>query len=115
MAKIAKEPATQKALFTELQSAKGKNTHFDEYVAQLLNSFSDTASLQMRSRLLTEQTALALQACVLLNNDDAEIRNIAHSFCESRLAGHHGLAFGTLPASTPCEEIITAGALSRRE
>lgn len=109
---MAKEPVTQEALFTELQSAKGKNTHFDEYVAQLLKSFSDTASLQMRSRILTEQTALALQACVLLNNQDTAMHNIAHSFCESRLAGHHGLAFGTLPASTPCEDIIKAGALS---
>jgi putative acyl-CoA dehydrogenase len=110
---MSKEPATQKALFTELQSARGKNSHFDEYVAQLSKSFRDNEALQMRSRLLTEKTALALQACVLLNNEDAEIRNIAHSFCESRLAGHHGLAFGTLPASTPCEKIITAGALSQ--
>ena len=112
---MAKEPATQKALFSELQSAKGKNSHYDEYVAQLSNGFSDNEALEMRSRLLTEQTALALQACVLLNNENTEIRTIATSFCESRLAGHHGLAFGTLPASTPCEEIITAGALSHSD
>ncbi|WP_269519090.1 isovaleryl-CoA dehydrogenase [Alteromonas sp. BMJM2] len=111
---MAKEPATQKTLFSELKSAKGKNSHFDEYVAQLSKGFSDTEALEMRSRLLTEQTALALQACVLLNNEEAEIRTIANSFCESRLAGRHGLAFGTLPASAPCEEIITAGALSKR-
>lgn len=108
---LSKEPTTKKALFAELQTAAGKNPHFDVFVEDLIKEFSNTDSVEIRSRLLTEKTALALQACVLLNNELVDIKILAESFCESRLADQHGLAFGTLPATTPFKEIIQFGSL----
>ena len=68
--------------------------------------------MEMRSRYLTEQMALALQACSLLatslDNDDALI-DIAHTFCESRLGYGSGFALGTLPDTTPFGRIIVLG------
>ena len=109
---MSKEPETKQALFDELKSAVGKNAYFDVFVSELSKDFSDADSTEIRSRLLTEQTALALQATVLLNSEDEQISILAASFCESRLAGHHGLAFGTLPASTAFERIIGLGTLN---
>jgi putative acyl-CoA dehydrogenase len=53
--------------------------------------------------MVIERTALALQAAILLKAGNADV---AASFCRSRLAGEHGLAFGTLPADTPMEALI---------
>jgi putative acyl-CoA dehydrogenase len=47
--------------------------------------------------------ALALQAALLVRHGD---HAVADAFCASRLAGEHGLAFGTLPAGVDCERII---------
>ena len=73
--------------------------------------------METRSRYLTEQMALALQACSLLatslNNDNALI-DIAHTFCESRLGNACGFALGTLPDTTPFEKIIAFGQVSSR-
>ena len=71
--------------------------------------------METRSRYLTEQMALALQACSLLatsvDNDNA-LLDIAHTFCESRLGNGSGFAFGTLPDTTPFERIIAIGQIS---
>jgi putative acyl-CoA dehydrogenase len=71
--------------------------------------------METRSRYLTEQMALALQACSLLatsvDNDNA-LLDIAHTFCESRLGNGSGLAFGTLHDTTPFERIIAIGQIS---
>jgi putative acyl-CoA dehydrogenase len=63
--------------------------------------------LETRSRYLVERMALALQASILLR---AGATAVAESFCASRLDGARGLAFGTLPASTPFNTLIDRAA-----
>ena len=99
----------------ELKTQTGKNKHYDIHLSKLFDELSNTQNMEMRSRYLTEQMALALQACSLLatsiDNDNALI-DIAHTFCESRLGNGSGFALGTLPDTTPFEKIIALGRVS---
>jgi putative acyl-CoA dehydrogenase len=47
--------------------------------------------------------ALALQGSLLVRHGHPAV---ADAFCASRLAGDHGLAFGTLPPGIDCATII---------
>jgi putative acyl-CoA dehydrogenase len=47
--------------------------------------------------------ALALQAALLLRSGNEAV---AAAFCESRLAGAHGYAFGTLGAGAPFTALV---------
>ncbi|MDO6566412.1 isovaleryl-CoA dehydrogenase [Alteromonas sp. 1_MG-2023] len=105
---LNKEPESKAALFDLLNSAKGKNAFYDIHLQSLIDSFEDTATLEIRSRIITEQTALAMQAALLINDVD---NVMADTFCEARLGKQQGLVFGTLPATTPFEDIIERGAL----
>ncbi|MBT3136921.1 acyl-CoA dehydrogenase family protein [Alteromonas sp. ALT199] len=108
---FAKEPDVKEALFNELKTQAGKNKHYDLHLNKLLDELSNTQNMETRSRYLTEQMALALQACTLLDNNEA-LSDIAHTFCESRLGKASGLALGTLPETTPFEKIIALGQIS---
>ena len=113
---LAKEPNVKEALFNELKTQVGKNKDYDIHLSKLFDELSKTQNMETRSRYLTEQMALALQACSLLatsvDNDNA-LLDIAHTFCESRLGNGSGFAFGTLPDTTPFERIIALGQVSR--
>ncbi|MFZ8198338.1 acyl-CoA dehydrogenase family protein [Alteromonas portus] len=111
---LAKEPNVKQALFSELKTQVGKNKHYDIHLGKLLDELSNTQNMETRSRYLTEQMALALQACSLLATslDNDAFKDIAHTFCESRLGNACGSAFGTLPDTTPFEKIIALGQVS---
>jgi putative acyl-CoA dehydrogenase len=103
---LAREPATREALFGELLAAKGAHAALDREVASLQAQLEDVADLERRSRHVVERMALALQAALLLRaGNDA----VATAFCESRLAGAHGYAFGTLGAGAPLTALIERG------
>jgi putative acyl-CoA dehydrogenase len=59
--------------------------------------------VETRARGIVERMALALQASLLVRHADAPV---ADAFCASRLAGEHGLAFGTLPRGVDFRRII---------
>jgi putative acyl-CoA dehydrogenase len=102
-----REPASHAAVFAELDSALGGHPALDAEVARLKSEFTpnsiDAATLELRSRFLVERLALALQAAILVR---AGNRVVADTFCESRLGGLHGAAFGTLPAHAPMKPLI---------
>jgi len=100
---LAREPATREALFGEFAAAKGGHPALDAEVARLTRDLADTDTLELRSRFLVERMALALQASLLVR---AGNRQVSDAFCESRLGGSHGLAFGTLPAHAPLKALI---------
>jgi putative acyl-CoA dehydrogenase len=100
---FAREPETRSALFAELNAAKGGHPAFDRALARLAVELGNSDELERRSRYLTEQLALALQASLLIR---AGNRSVADTFCESRLDCAHGLAFGTLPAAAPMVALI---------
>jgi putative acyl-CoA dehydrogenase len=80
-------------LFAELNAVRGENAALDGEVQWLATAFDDKATLESRSRLVTERAALALQGAILLKAGNA---TVADAFCASRLGGAHGMAFGTL-------------------
>jgi putative acyl-CoA dehydrogenase len=100
---LAKEPATRDTLFAELAGAKGIDRRYDAAVTGIARALDDVQDLEYRSRHIVERTALALQASVLLRSGQDEI---AQAFCASRLAGEHGLAFGTLGGDAPVAALI---------
>ena len=104
---LKKEPETQEALFKELQKAAGKNSDYDAELNLLVGRFEDIETLEFRSRYVIERLALMLQASVLLQNEHTEI---AQTFCRSRIANEHGLAFGTLSPDAPVELLIDRAA-----
>ncbi|MDE2148399.1 MAG: isovaleryl-CoA dehydrogenase [Gammaproteobacteria bacterium] len=100
---LSREPATRDALFAELGMAAGGHPALDAAVARLAADYADTDSLESRCRALVERTALALQAVLLVR---AGNQAVAAAFCESRLAGAYGMAFGTLPPTAPMDALI---------
>jgi putative acyl-CoA dehydrogenase len=94
---FAREPETRAALLAELGSAAGAHPALDREVARLTAELGNTEALELRSRHLTERLALALQAAILIRGGN---RIVSDAFCETRLDGARGLAFGTLPATT---------------
>jgi putative acyl-CoA dehydrogenase len=100
---LSREPATREALFGELLAARGAHAALDREVQALQAQLADVSDLERRSRFVVERMALALQAALLLRSGhDA----VAAAFCESRLAGAHGYAFGTLGAGVPLTTLV---------
>jgi putative acyl-CoA dehydrogenase len=98
-----KEPESLQAVFGEVKAAQGENKHLDTEMAKLATDFADTASLEVRARGLVERLALCLQASVLIRAGNSVVSD---AFCESRLGGQHGAAFGTLSAKAPFDALI---------
>ena len=101
---LAREPDAGAAFFEELASARGGHKLLDAELGKLHKMLGATPeALESRSRYLVERMALALQAAVLIRAGNVAI---ADTFCESRLGGQHGAAFGTLPAGAPVAALI---------
>lgn len=100
---LAKEPETRDAFFGELMAARGENADLDREVAWLSQTFDDRTTLELRSRMVVERMALALQASILLRAGNADV---AQTYCNTRLGGEHGLNYGTLPATAPLAALI---------
>jgi hypothetical protein len=102
---LSRDPVARDALFAELHAARGGHTAFDTSLQQLAQALNDSDQLELRSRWIVERLPLILQASLLLRSAP---RPIADAFCESRLAGAHGLAFGTLPGVQHSRESSSA-------
>ena len=101
---LQREPACREAYFGELRAAAGGHSLLDGETAALDRMLAaDPTALQGQSRWLAERMALALQAAIFVRSGDAVVADI---FCQSRLGGAHGLAFGTLPAAAPVEHLL---------
>lgn len=100
---MAKEPESIEAFFAELDLAAGSDSRYDDAVSLLRKEFSDPEDMQFRARRIVEHMAQTLQASLLLRHSN---NAIASAFVASRLAGDHGLAYGTLPAGTDTTAIL---------
>ena len=107
---LTKDPATLEALLAELHSTVGADKRLDDYVAAIQEKLSAKATngaphstLDFAARELTEKLALALQASLVIRHSSSAV---ADAFIASRIAGQHGSAFGTLPASVNTDAII---------
>jgi putative acyl-CoA dehydrogenase len=90
------------ALAHELAPALGANAALDRMAAQLPARVEAMAT-EVEARRLAQDVALAVQAALLFQSAP---RAVFAAFCDSRLAGNWGQAFGTLPAATDFDTII---------
>ncbi|HJW70408.1 MAG TPA: isovaleryl-CoA dehydrogenase [Candidatus Binatia bacterium] len=100
---MGRSPESVDAFFGEVALAAGADARHDAFVETLRRELTDFSALEHRARRLVERMALALQGSLLLRHGHPAV---ADAFCASRLAGDHGLAFGTLPAGVDCQTII---------
>ena len=91
------------ALAQELAPARGAHAALDRLATDLPRRVEAMAT-EMEARRLAQDVALAVQAALLLQTAPAAVFT---AFCDSRLAGHWGHAFGTLGSSTDFDAIIT--------
>ncbi len=99
---MQKEPSSVEALLNEINTAKRLNDFYDAHTAKLERELLNADNLEFRARRIVEQTALALQAGILLKHAPDFV---AEAFCAARLSGDC-LTFGTLPFGTSVEKII---------
>jgi putative acyl-CoA dehydrogenase len=90
------------ALAHELAPARGGHAALDRLVKALPTRVEDMAS-EVEARRLSQDVALALQAALLYQTAPSEVFG---AFCDSRLAGNWGQAFGTLGAGVDFDALI---------
>ncbi len=100
---MARGPEVVDAFFAEIDRGRGGDRRLDAFAAELRRALGDATAIETRARRLVERLALALQASLLVRHAEPAI---ADAFCTSRLAGDHGLAFGTLPPGIDCAHIV---------
>ncbi len=91
------------ALAQELAAARGAHPALDRLAAALPTRIEEMAT-EIEARRLAQDVALAVQAALLHQTSPAAVFS---AFCDSRLAGNWGQAFGTLGAGTDFDTIIT--------
>jgi putative acyl-CoA dehydrogenase len=99
---LAGTPGALDAFFAEVEEARGE-PRLDAFVARLRADLGDMDEIEARARALVERMALALQGSLLLRFGNPAV---ADAFCESRLAGDWGSAFGTLPRGADFARIV---------
>jgi putative acyl-CoA dehydrogenase len=90
------------ALEHELAAVKGAHPALDRLVAALPARVEQMAT-EIEARRLAQDVALAVQASLLQRSAPAAVSS---AFCDSRLAGNWGHAFGTLGAQVDFDTII---------
>lgn len=90
------------ALAHELSAAKGAHPALDRLSAALPTRVEEMAT-EIEARRLAQDVALAVQAALLYQSAPPAVFS---AFCDSRIAGNWGQAFGTLTTGTDFDGII---------
>jgi putative acyl-CoA dehydrogenase len=90
------------ALAHELTPAKGAHPALDRMAAALPTRVEEMAT-EIEARRLAQDVALAVQAALLYQTAPSAVFG---AFCDSRLAGNWGQAFGTLGAGVDFDALI---------
>jgi putative acyl-CoA dehydrogenase len=110
---LDREPEVAEALMEELKSATGDDPRLDAYVTALESDICselkdslkiDSSKREGQARRLAERLALGLEGILMVRHAS---QACAEAFLESRLAGRHGGAFGTLPATADLDQILS--------
>ena len=102
---FAKQPRILEALAAELAPALGRDPRLDKFCARLKDELLRPEDVEARSRLLTQNIALAVQGALLVRFTPEAVSD---AFCASRLSdtGYGGAAFGTLPGNSGFASIL---------
>jgi putative acyl-CoA dehydrogenase len=101
---LTRSPRSLEVFVNELRQAHGADARLDGRIHKLEGEFSDPGTLETRARRVVENMALCLQGSLLVRNAPPAV---ADAFCASRLGGDSGLEYGTLPAGSDFEGIIS--------
>jgi len=99
---LRKGSAMVDALAVELAPARGARSDFDGHADTVL-ALTDDLHDESQARRLAQDMALAVQAALLQQHAPACVFD---AFCDSRLQGRWGRAYGTLLPGTAFDEII---------
>jgi putative acyl-CoA dehydrogenase len=99
---LAREPEALAGWRAEIAAARGLNAALDEEAADF-DTLLASGPGEGEARLVSEVLALLLQASLLLRHVP---RPVADLFCATRLAGHSGHAYGTLPAGVGLDAVL---------
>jgi putative acyl-CoA dehydrogenase len=100
---MAREPGSVEAFLAEVELARGADRRLDAAIGRLREELADGGDVELRARRVTEQMALVLQGSLLVRHAAPAL---ADAFCASRLAGEHGVAYGTLPRGVDLEALV---------
>jgi putative acyl-CoA dehydrogenase len=101
---LTRAPRALEVFFDEVEQASGADARLDARVVALKDRFGDAATLESRARRVVEDMALCLQGSLLVRHAPPAV---ADAFCASRLSPDGGLEYGTLPAGTDFDAIIS--------
>ena len=91
------------ALAAELAPVRGASAALDRLAGALPQRIAQLDG-EHEARRLTQDVALAVQAALLLRHAPAAVSS---AFCATRIAGDWGHAYGSLPAGTDFDAIVT--------
>jgi putative acyl-CoA dehydrogenase len=100
---LSREPESIEAYWAEVGLADSGDDRLARAVDDLHVDLSDAETLESRARSVVERMALVFQASLLVRFAP---HPVADAFCASRLGGHEGRAFGTLPAGLDTTSIL---------
>jgi putative acyl-CoA dehydrogenase len=100
---LTREPESVEAYFDELGLAAGLDRRLDAFVASVRDELTRREGVEAGARRIVERLALALEASLLVRLGQPAV---ADAFVASRLAGDHGLAFGTLTPGLDFKAIL---------
>ncbi|TCO28319.1 putative acyl-CoA dehydrogenase [Kribbella steppae] len=98
-----RRPESLEAWLTEMAACQGADQRLDGAVNDVLQALADIEGAEAGARRLAARMALCLQASLLVRHSTPEV---AEAFVASRLANDWGGVFGTLPRTTPFQEIV---------
>src|ERR1700751_5249690 len=100
---MATRPECVEVLFTELDESAGQDPRLGSRVERLRQELTDLETIAYRARKVAEDICLALQGSLLVRHGHPAV---AEAFLATRLAGHWGGAFGTMPAGLDLAPIL---------
>ena len=105
---MRKQPDSVAVLLSEIRGGASGDAHLALFVDALEAQLTETEGIEQRARRIVEMAALSLQAGLMAQHAAPAA---ADAFFSSRVQGDWGHAFGTLPGSARCEEIIARSRL----
>jgi putative acyl-CoA dehydrogenase len=101
---LTRAPRALEVFLAEIELSQGADPRLDASVTALKDQFLEPETLEGRARRVVEGMALCLEGSLLVRHAPAAV---ADAFCASRLDRDGGLEYGTLPAGTDFETIIS--------
>jgi putative acyl-CoA dehydrogenase len=100
---MATRPECVEVLFDELGKTSGQDARLDAHVEQLRPQLGDVETIQYRARKIAEDICLALQGSLLVRHGHPAV---VEAFLATRMGGHWGGAFGTMPTGLDLAPIL---------